>query len=41
VGEGRSGSAPSIAMMADRPICESAFLLEGICKPDVSKVGVY
>jgi hypothetical protein len=25
VGEGRSAGAPSIAMMGDEPICESAF----------------
>jgi hypothetical protein len=40
VGEGRSGGAPSIAMMADGCICESAFLLEAIGVTKVSLCGV-
>jgi hypothetical protein len=43
VGEGSFYGNSSIAMMADEPFCESAFLLEleGIYKSNVSKVGVY
>jgi hypothetical protein len=40
VGEGRSGGAPSIVMMADGPICESTFLLEAIGVTKVSVGGV-
>jgi hypothetical protein len=40
VGEDRSGGAPSIAMMANGPICESTFLLEAIWVTKVSLCGV-
>jgi hypothetical protein len=37
VGEGRSAGAPSMAMMGDEPICESAFLSEAIGASKVSE----
>ena len=40
VGEGRSAGAPSMAMMGEEPICESAFLLEAIGVTKVSLCGV-
>jgi hypothetical protein len=41
VGEESFYGNSSIGMMADEPFCESAFLLEGIYKSNISKVGVY